>query len=547
LELPWLGLGLSANLDARALPNPWQLHARFPDLFDFVEYSAPLSLAEARAQAPRMQELEANRATLPVLFHPVHLNLHGPQLELARNLQALDAQARALGSPWVGNDVGWWHHQGSAFPGYLYIPPSLDAQGLDDAVAHALHVQSALSVPLALENPAVVARRGSMHVLAFMAELHARTGCPLILDLGHLLAFQLTAGLPVDAALSELPLEAVIEIHLAGGVVSARGERRFYVDDHTQPVREELFGLLEQVLPHCKRLRAVCFEGDGHPPEIALGTLRRLRALVPAFARDPLTLEPRPSKEKHTLSSEARSWKIFEALYGEREVHEDPEGHAAETDHRLAVLAESLDRAFPLTRLLTAGSRAQLLAFGRSPELRNFFDGTGRELAQCFAAFARRRVREKPDAGVEAALAFESWLLAQSSLPADPQLARGVRVASFPSDLSELVFAARAVKRNLAGRAWGSERWDTAALESVAQAARRPGAGPWWIAIRRSPEGIETVNLDAELLGVLRAASAGATLAELLAEPRHAEGAARAQRLGLLTSSGSPGSPQAAP
>src|SRR4029077_9675650 len=104
------------------------------------------------------------------------------------------------------------------------------------------------------------------HVLDFMAELHLRTGCGLILDLGHLLAFQLTAGLAPETGLDSFPLDAVVELHLAGGTVVARGDRRFYLDDHTQPVRDELFALLEKVLPRCEKLRAGGFEGDGPPP-----------------------------------------------------------------------------------------------------------------------------------------------------------------------------------------------------------------------------------------------------------------------------------------
>ncbi len=117
-----------------------------------------------------------------------------------------------------------------------------------------------------------------MHVLEFMGRLSERTGCDLILDLGHLLAYQLAAGLDLDGdlerALAAYPLERVIEIHLAGGVVTGQA----YFDDHSQPVREELFGLLERILPRCTGLRAVTFEGDGHPDEVAAITLRRLRS-----------------------------------------------------------------------------------------------------------------------------------------------------------------------------------------------------------------------------------------------------------------------------
>jgi uncharacterized protein (UPF0276 family) len=535
--LPWMGLGLSVNLDARAVPDPWALHARRPDLFDFVEYSAPLSLAEARA-APRMADLERAQRTLPAVFHPVHLNLHGPELESKRALAALSDHLEAVGSPWVGNDVGWWHQGGAPFPGHLYLPPALDAAGLSDAVAHALHVQAHLPVPLLLENPAVIARRGGMHVLDFMAELHARTTLGLILDLGHLLSHQRAANLPLQSGLDDFPLDAVIEIHIAGGVLGNLGERRFYVDDHSQPVREELFGLLEALLPRCPRLRAVCFEGDGHPEAIAVKTLQRLRTMVPAFAREPFEVALSPLPEPPALQPAAAAWRAFDSLYAERDVASDLQGHQAETDYRLAVVAEALDRTFPLCRLLAAGTRAALLGFTRSAEFRALFDGSGRALPQTFATFVRRRLREKPEPGTEAALALESWALAQSSRPPEPGLAPGVRLASFPLDLSELLFACRAARRHLAARTFGSERLEPGVLESAQQAAARPAPGPWWLALHQTPDGVELTPIDAELLPVLRMAQGGATFEVLAADPRYADLAFRANRLGLL----SPGS-----
>ena len=117
--LPFLGLGLSSNLDPAVEPDPWALHVAEPGLFDLVEYSAPLSLEVAEREAGLFGTLMASRARLPALFHPVHLNLAGPELEPAGRLAALDAHARAVGSPWVGNDVAWWHVRGQALPGYL--------------------------------------------------------------------------------------------------------------------------------------------------------------------------------------------------------------------------------------------------------------------------------------------------------------------------------------------------------------------------------------------------------------------------------------------
>jgi uncharacterized protein (UPF0276 family) len=515
--LPWRGLGLSSNLNASDQPHPYRLLDEDPELFDFVEYSAPLALGETKKHATLFPEMYRRLKEVPVLFHPVHLNLYGPELESDEAIAHMDAHAIAVGSPWVGNDVGWWHAGGQPFPGYLYVTPPLTNEGLQDCAAHALHVQAGLSVPLALENPAVLARRGDMHVLDFMARLQARTGLPLLLDLGHLLSYQLAAELPMEAGFDGFPFDRVIELHLAGGVVTRRGPRRFYVDDHTQPVREELFQLLEKVLPRCTSLRAVTFEGDGHPPEVALLTLQRLRKLIPMEEKDPLPLTPVETSAP-PLGNVSGPWEFFDLGYGARRAVEvdDVEGSLADTDFRLAVVAEQLDRDFPLTRLLLAGTREGLLAFTASAEFRELFEGAGRSLGQAFMAFARRVLREKPDDGASAALSFEMFLptvMQRPVLPPKPGevgLVDEARVGTFPADLAELVYSARALRRHLTGRAWASGSLELSGLDALGQTARRTVSRPWRFAVRRKGHGgLEVQTAPPGLTEMLRSLTHG--------------------------------------
>ncbi|MBX5480424.1 MAG: DUF692 family protein [Myxococcaceae bacterium] len=472
-NLPRLGLGLSSNLDASDEPHPYRLLDQAPGLFDFVEYSAPLSLEQARREASLFPELFERREKVPALFHPVHLNLFGPELEPPDRLAELDAHARAVGSPWVGNDVGWWHARGEPFPGYLYLAPPLDARGLENAVAHALHVQAHLSVPLVLENPAVIAVRGGWHVLDFMARLHARTKAPLLVDLGHLWSYQLARGLPPNAGFDGFPFDQVAELHIAGGVVGRAGERRFYVDDHTQPVREELFELLAEMLPRCSNLRALTFEGDGHPADVARITLERLRPLIRA---DPAKREVPPSDARAPSSPGGEALgapeaelaiALFKESYGLCPSEEDPSGTGAELDFRLAVLAQQLDRAFRVTRLLMAPDRQALLEFTQSAPFRACFVDSERTLFKAFEAFAIDRLRARGDVELEAAVAIEALLSrGAGALSASRQKA-------LSAVLREARFAAQALRRHLCGRAWVTGHLEHEALEAVRQALRR--------------------------------------------------------------------------
>src|SRR5687768_16035889 len=86
MKLPFLGLGLSSNMDVRGRPHPYQMLDTDPDLFDYVEYSALLLIYLARSEASSLAEMEVRLESTPVLFHPVHLNQYGPELEADRSL-----------------------------------------------------------------------------------------------------------------------------------------------------------------------------------------------------------------------------------------------------------------------------------------------------------------------------------------------------------------------------------------------------------------------------------------------------------------------------
>jgi uncharacterized protein len=506
VELPFLGLGLSSNLDPRGYPNPYRMIDRHPGLFDYVEYSAPLALSDARREAGLLNQALERRAELPLIFHPVFLNLHGPKLEDAGSLRALREHLQGVGSPWVGNDVAWWHGGGTPFPGFLYLAPSLDAGGLADAMIHANHVQAAIDRPLLLENPVVVARHGEMHVLDFMAELNRRTGLPLLIDLGHLASFQLSAGLPLETGLDRLPLDQVLEIHVAGAVVTEREGRRFYFDDHTQPVRQETLNLLARVLPLCTNLRALTFEGDGHPEEETRALLLHLRAMLGRAKRSTLTwplAEPRGEGQPS-----AAAWDLFAQVFCGAP-SEDVLGQSVETDFRLAVLAEQLDRHWPLTRMVLAGSRAGLADFCASPEFRRTFErgGESPDVPAAFVRYARRRLGELPpeDGEIAAtALAFETVCALKIREPPEGILAPGTHLASFPLDLGEALFAARALRRHLSARAVASGLFEQSGFEGLKQALRRRREGPFYVVVR---EDGPPFPLDAELAMVVREAS----------------------------------------
>ena len=463
--LPYLGLGLSSNAQATDVPRPYALLDAHPGLFDYVEYSAPLDIALARIEATLFGELERRSSEVPLVYHPVHLNLFGPELESKDRLALAAAHLTVVGSPWVSNDVGWWHHAGTQLPGYLYLTPPLTTEALTQCGRHVEHVRDAMPVPLLIENPVVMTARGELHVLDFMARLSEATGCPLLLDLGHLLSHQLTRGLSLLDGLAGFPWERVAQLHLAGGVVTGGA----YADDHPQPIRDETWALFDELRPRCTSLRAVTYEGDGHPEPVARRVLERLRKSV---ARNGDTVSLSTAGERVGERADASlltTWHLFD------EVHSTP---GQELDYRLAVIAEQLDAAVPLARAAVAPTVGRLARFVSSTAFRDWFERGSRSLGDAFLHWALVECRRPELLGADALVSLELWARTTFARAKSPHLD-----TTFPVDLTEALHAARALKRHLAARGI----FDGAGWDGLLQCARRAPRTPW--PVRLSIEG----------------------------------------------------------
>jgi uncharacterized protein (UPF0276 family) len=133
----------------------------------------------------------------------------------------------------------------------------------------------------------------------------------LLLDLHNVWTMAQNAGFDPDAWIARAPLERVIEIHVSGGELSDPGwlpnGRVMRLDGHSSAVPEEVFALLERVLPRCPHVRGVTLErmeGTVGPGDAALlrEELRRVRRIVTDRTPSPDT----PAKASRRAPEEQR-------------------------------------------------------------------------------------------------------------------------------------------------------------------------------------------------------------------------------------------------
>jgi uncharacterized protein (UPF0276 family) len=139
------------------------------------------------------------------------------------------------------------------------VPPTREAAALIGARAEAICRR--YKVPFLLENPAyyiadLPADEDLMDDIGLVNAIMDRSGCFLLLDLHNIYCNALNHGVDPYAVVNRVPLDRVVEIHLAGGA-SRDG---FWMDGHNSRVPEPVWDLLEYTLPRTSRAGGVVFE-----------------------------------------------------------------------------------------------------------------------------------------------------------------------------------------------------------------------------------------------------------------------------------------------
>ncbi|XXX79859.1 DUF692 domain-containing protein [Sorangium sp. So ce134] len=230
-----------------------------PSAVDFVEVVAEACFASPAAR----REASAIARIWPVVPHGVKLSLgsaEGVDLDRARRLGAL---CRELAAPVVSEHVAFVRGGGREIGHLTALPYTSEAARV--VARNVAAARRALpDIPLLLENAARTLRfpDDALDEGSFYAEVAARTGCDLLLDVGNVYANAVNAGVDPGALARSYPLERVAMIHVAGGAL----EHGFYFDTHAHPVPEPVFALLADVLAATGPVPILLERDGGFPP-----------------------------------------------------------------------------------------------------------------------------------------------------------------------------------------------------------------------------------------------------------------------------------------
>jgi uncharacterized protein len=253
--LPALGVGLIYT------PGLEPLLEAHPELVDVLEIEPQTTWIEtadpARPYVAREQVLN-HLAELPgrKLVHSVGTPVGGSVRAHAAQIPLLRETVQRLNAPWASEHLSF-NLTPDFFTGF-FLPPRQTEAGIDIYVSAIRSLRTDLGVPMAIETGVNYLRPRPDEIpdASFMAEVAERADCGILLDLHNVYCNAINGRQPIEQFVSELPLERVWEVHLAGGF-ELEG---FWLDAHSGAIPAPLEQICRDVIPALPQLKAVVFE-----------------------------------------------------------------------------------------------------------------------------------------------------------------------------------------------------------------------------------------------------------------------------------------------
>ena len=239
-----------------------ELLAERPSTIDFLEVS-PENYMRRGGYYP--SALAHARAAYPIVTHGLTMSIGGTDPLDEDYLRELATFVREIGSPWHSDHLCF----GSADSRVLHdlLPIAFKERKVASVADRIKRAQDALGVPMAIENISYYMHPGKREMTEgeFIARVCEAADCGLMLDVNNAYVNAQNFGFDVDAWMRTVPLDRVVQMHVAGhesfdldargGICDGESEGndgtrvdRIILDTHGADVCDPVLALLERVL-----------------------------------------------------------------------------------------------------------------------------------------------------------------------------------------------------------------------------------------------------------------------------------------------------------
>lgn len=228
--------------------------------FDFVEL-APENYLGFGGRRRRILARAQDR--WPILAHGLALSLGGRDPLDSSYLDQLAEFVAGIGTPHYSDHL--CVSSADASHSHELLPIPLTRESARHTAQRIREVSSAMPVPFAVEHISAYSRwpEDELSEADFVTEVVEHADCGLLLDTNNLYVNSMNFGLQAEEMLERMPLEATLQIHIAGHTLRPDGLR---IDSHAESVVEDVYGLLRQALARTGPVPVLIERDDNFPP-----------------------------------------------------------------------------------------------------------------------------------------------------------------------------------------------------------------------------------------------------------------------------------------
>lgn len=266
-QIPSLGIGLGYRRQIKE-----EIFAAHQEL-DFLEV-----ITEHYIEDPRsIEELKQLCEVFPVIPHGIGLSIGSLAPLNTQYLQAIKRISDITKAPYYSEHLCMTKAPGIDI-GHL-SPLWFTHETLRKVIDNVSFLQDYLGKPLILENVTYLfdLSGGTISQEDFFNYLVAATGCGVLLDVTNVYINSVNHRFDPLAFLERLPLDHVVQVHLAGGYWL----NDILIDGHNAMIQQESWDLLKELTARC-HVKGVIIEHDSNfpPIDLLLQQIGRARQIV---------------------------------------------------------------------------------------------------------------------------------------------------------------------------------------------------------------------------------------------------------------------------
>jgi uncharacterized protein len=204
-------------------------------------------------------------AGLPFASHGVNLSLGSVDPFNPAYLDELEALFTLVKPRWFSDHLCFTSVNGQYFNDLMPLPFTNEA--IDHCVSKIRALTTRFNRPFLIENASYYATfptLAQMDEATFLSRITHAADCGLLLDVNNVFVNSRNHGYDPRAFLQALPLERVVEIHMAGHLETDD----LIIDTHGEPLRSEVLDLFAWIYPQCPSLKGVLLERDTNIPPL---------------------------------------------------------------------------------------------------------------------------------------------------------------------------------------------------------------------------------------------------------------------------------------